>query len=116
VSFLNAYFSLQGLPPLARVQDIALHFPEEEADVAFFMKELHRFEENYPGRGLPLLEALRARHLVVSLPTVSLYGGRSLTQVYRRFFYRVIAGKDWQVQELVFPSELAFCVDKGGGR
>ena len=112
IDFINTFFSLQGLPRLAKIQDVAICFPEETADVAFFLKELHRFEQNYNRRGLDLLEALRVRYLVVSFPTVSLHGGRSLTDHYRHFFQQLIAGKKWPVTEIEFESELVFCVDK----
>ncbi|HUV89718.1 MAG TPA: hypothetical protein VMY80_08700 [Anaerolineae bacterium] len=112
VHFINTYFSLQGLSPLAKVQDVALHFPEETADVALFLKELPRFEQNYGRLGLALLEALRVRYLVVSFPTVSFHGGRSLADHYRRFFAGLIAGTGWPVVELEFESELVFCADK----
>lgn len=113
VDFVNTFFSLQGLPALAKVQDVAFDFPQETADVAFFLKELHRFEQNYAKRGLALLDALRARYLVVSFPTVSLHSGRSLTDRYRQFLPELIAGRGWSIEEIEFETELVFCVDKG---
>lgn len=112
VAFINTYLSLQGLAPLARVQDVAFEPPREQADVALFLKELPRFERNYEGGGLALLEALRARWLVVSFPTTSLHGGRSLVERYRAFLADLIAGTGWQATELLFENELAYCVDK----
>jgi len=113
IDFINTFFALQGLPTLARVQDVAFDFPREEADVAFFLKELHRFEQNYAKRGLALLDALRTRYLVVSFPTVSLHSGRSLTERYRQFFPDLIAGRGWAIEEIEFETELVFCVEKG---
>jgi 16S rRNA (guanine(1405)-N(7))-methyltransferase len=112
VDFLNAFFALQGLPMLAKVQDVAFEYPEQSGDVAFFLKEIHRFEQNYDKRGLALLEALRVHHLVVSFPTVSFHGGRSLTEHYRRSFYELIGSKKWPVLEFEFHTELVFCIDK----
>lgn len=113
VRFLNHYFALQGLPQLARLQDIALHFPEEKGDVALFLKEMPRFERNYGGLGRSLLEALQVRYLVVSFPTVSTHGGRNLTGRYRRFLHELVDEKTWPVTELLFEGELVFCIDKG---
>lgn len=113
IDFINHYFRLQGLQPLAIVQDIALQFPQETADVALFLKEMPRFARNYGDLGRPLLEALRARWLVLSFPEVSTHGGRNLTVRYRQFMYELIAGHDWPVTELLFDGELVFCIDKG---
>lgn len=112
INFINTFFSLQGLPTLARVQDMSFHFPQETADIAFFLKELHRFERNYGKISLALLDALRVRYLVVSFPTFSIRGNRLLTKHYRDFFLRLISGKAWAVTEIEFESELIFCVDK----
>ena len=112
ITFLNHYFQLQGLKPLARLQDVALQFPIEKADVALFLKELPRFERNYHGRGRPLLEALNVHWLVLSFPTISTHGGRNLTNRYREFMHQLIEGHDWPVTELLFEGELVFCIEK----
>lgn len=112
IDLINTYFQLEALPPLARLQDVAYQFPQEEGDMALFLKELPRFERNYGKRGLALLEALRVKKLVVSFPTVSLHGGRSLIEMYRRYFGDLVAGKGWRVAELLFDSEMVFCVEK----
>lgn len=116
VDFLNHYFILQGLPPLAYVKDVAVQAPTESGDVALFLKEMPRFERNYPGHGRKLLEAIDARWLVVSFPTISTHGGRNLTNRYRDFFHQIIDGAAWAVTELLFDSELVFCADKQTGR
>ena len=112
IDFLNHYFILQGLPPLAFVRDVALQAPAESGDVALFLKEMPRFERNYPGRGRALLDALDVRWLVVSFPTISTHGGRNLTNRYRAFFHQLIEGTGWPVTELLFDTELVFCADK----
>jgi 16S rRNA (guanine(1405)-N(7))-methyltransferase len=112
IDFLNHYFRLQGLPPLARLQDVALVFPQEEADVALFLKEMPRFARNYGDLGRPLLEALRVRWLVVSYPSVSTHGGRSLIARYRDFMAQLSDGLPWQTTELLFEGELVFIIKK----
>lgn len=112
IDFINHYFQLEGLPPLAKVQDVAVEPPGERVDVALFLKEMPRFERNYHGRGRPLLEAIRADFLVVSYPSVSTHGGRSLVKRYREFMYQLIEGHDWPVTELLFAGELVFVLDK----
>ncbi len=112
IEFLNGYFELQGLRPLAKVQDIAYRFPEEEADVALFLKEMPRFSRHYGELGRPLLEALRVRWLVVSFPAVSARGGRRLDGRYREFMHQLIEGHNWPITEMLFGDELLFCVQK----
>lgn len=113
VDFLNHFFRLQGLPPLARVQDVALQFPQERGDVALFLKEMPRFVRNYGDLGRPLLEALDVRWLVVSYPAVSAHGGRNLTSRYRDFMAQLLDGLPWPTTELLFAGELVFCIEKG---
>ncbi len=113
VAFINHYFRLQGLPQHAKVQDVALHIPQGAGDVALFLKEMPRFERNYPGHGRDLLRGLNVRWLVVSFPSVSTHGGRNLVSRYRDFFYQLIDGQDWPASELLFEGELVMMADKG---
>ncbi len=112
VEFLNHYFTLQGLPPHAYVKDVAVGAPTESGDVALFLKEMPRFERNYPGHGRALLDAIDTRWLVVSFPTISTHGGRNLTNRYREFFQQMIDGSGWSAVELLFDTELVFCAEK----
>ena len=115
IDFINHYFQLEGLEPLAKVQDVAMHFPQETADVALFLKEMPRFERNYHGKGRPLLEALNVNYIVLSYPSISTHGGRNLTNRYREFMVQLIEGHDWPVTELLFEGELVYVVNKGAG-
>lgn len=112
IDFINHYFRLQGLAPLAQVQDVALEPIREHAEVALFLKELPRFARNYPGRERPLLESIQANWLVLSFPTVSTHGGRNLTDRYRAFMAQLIDAKNWPMTELLFEGELVCCVKK----
>ncbi len=112
IRFINDYFQLQGLPQMARVQDVALHFPQEKADVAMFLKEMPRFERNYPGTGRRLLEELCVKFLVISFPTISTHGGRNLTRRYREFFSKLTDGFNWRITELMFEGEMVFVAEK----
>lgn len=112
INFINHYFQLEGLEPLARVQDVAMHFPQEQADVALFLKEMPRFTRNYGDLGRPLLQALNVRWLVISYPSISTHGGRNLTNRYRDFMHQLINGLNWPVTELLFEGELVFVIEK----
>ncbi len=112
IEFINHYFQLEGLEPLARVQDVAMNFPQEQADVALFLKEMPRFTRNYGDLGRPLLQALNVRWLVLSYPSISTHGGRNLTSRYRDFMHQLIDGLNWPVTELLFEGELVFVIEK----
>lgn len=112
IDFINHYFQLEGLEPLAKVQDVAMNFPQEQADVALFLKEMPRFTRNYGDLGRPLLQALNVRWLVLSYPSISTHGGRNLTSRYRDFMHQLIDGLNWPITELLFDGELVFVVQK----
>ncbi|MCP4419532.1 MAG: hypothetical protein GY805_23210, partial [Chloroflexi bacterium] len=114
VDFINHYLRLEGLEPLAMVQDVAMQFPTEQADVALFLKEMPRFTRNYGALGRPLLQALNVRWLVISYPSISTHGGRNLTSRYRDFMHQLIDGLDWPLTELLFEGELVFVIEKDG--
>lgn len=112
VDCINHYFALQGLEPLAEARDILVSPPEIEADVAFFFKEAHRFEQRRRGACRPFWQALNVRWLLVSLPSSSLTGRHDLADQHRRLVYTAIAGLPWQVTELLVGNEMVFCIKK----
>lgn len=112
IGFTNHYFTLQGLEPLAKLQDVLVNFPEEEGDVALILKEVPRFEKRLRGCTIPLFDALRVRYLVVSFASKNLTGRWSLAERYRQLFHSIIEQRPWGTIELEFENELVFCVDK----
>ena len=115
VALINHYFRLQGLQPLAAVQDVIVTPPQEEAPVAFFFKEAHRFEQRQRGVNRQFWMALRVRWLVVTLPAASLTGRHDKTDQYRRLVYNTIAGLPWHVTEERVGEEMVFIIEKGDG-
>jgi 16S rRNA (guanine(1405)-N(7))-methyltransferase len=112
VELINRFFQLWGLPQLASCQDILVEPPRVEADVAFFFKEAHRFEQRQRGCNRAFWQAIRARWLLVSLPTSSLTGRRNLVEGQRALVARTVEGLGWRVQEIQAQDELIFCIQK----
>lgn len=113
VNLINYYFSLQGLEPLARCQDILVAPPQVEADAAFFFKEAHRFEQRQHGCNRAFWQALKVKWLLVSLPTESMTKRHSLEEGHRRLVYNTLAGLEWEVVEVHYEGEIVFCVKCG---
>ena len=72
---INRFFAILGLPPLAKCMDLAVHIPEDTADIAFICKLLPVLEAQSPGSGFRLVRGLNVRHLLITYPLKSL-GGR----------------------------------------
>ena len=110
VTLINRYFALQGLESLACCQDILVSPPQIEAEVAFFFKEAHRFEQRQHGCNRAFWQALKVKWLLVSLPTESLTKRHSLEEGHRRLVYNNLEGLGWEVKEEAFEGEMVFCV------
>lgn len=115
IAFLNRFLLGLDVHGHAEVRDIVFEpiSLTPTADVALLLKELHRLWKNYRGLSSAFLDQIPARHLVISFPVRSAHGGRGLTEHYRRAFGEFIADRPWVCQELIFPDELVFCIDKG---
>jgi 16S rRNA (guanine(1405)-N(7))-methyltransferase len=113
IDFLNRYFALAGLPPLARWQDLLCEPPASPVDVALLLKTSTTLEQQEEGAPLRLLRALSAPFVVVSFPIRSL-GGREkgMATHYRREFQALVADEPWSIRELRFETELVFVVSK----
>ena len=109
---INHLFRLNGMAPLAIHQDILVNPPTVEADVAFFFKEAHRFEQRRRGCNREFWQQIHARHLLVSLPTKNLTGSHPKTEQHRRLVQETISGLSWQIHEIEFENEIVFCIEK----
>jgi len=87
--------------------------PETNAEVAFLLKSIPCLEQIKKSFGVQILEMIPSQNLLVSYPVHSI-GGRKkgMPDFYRRHFYQLLSGKDWDVQEFQFQTELAFLVRK----
>lgn len=112
VDFLNAYFALQGVGGGAFNRDILVDYPAESGDVAFLLKEIHRMEKRRKGIVLPLLDALDVPWIVLSSPTKSRTGRRTMRDTYSQQVHDLLADRDWPITEIEFENELVYCVAK----
>ncbi len=113
IRLINQFFTRMGMSPGGYAQDILLSPPTQFADVAFFFKEAHRFDQRQRGCNRPFWQAIRARWLLVSLPTSSLSGKHDLLQRQRRLVEETVQGLPWEIKEVQIDKELVFCIDKG---
>jgi len=112
VDLINAFLAHVGQNGSAIHQDILVDPPKVPADVVFFFKEAHRFDQREHGCNRSFLRKLPAKYILLSLPTVSLTGRRSMLDQDRRLVEAACDGQGWQVSELLFDSEIVFCIRK----
>ena len=113
IELINTFFDHVGQSGRALQEDILVNPPAEAADVIFFFKEAHRFEQRESGSVHRFLQQLQADWILLSLPTETLTGRRSMLDQDRRLVAAASAGLSWQVEELLFPTEIVFCIRKG---
>jgi 16S rRNA (guanine(1405)-N(7))-methyltransferase len=113
IQLINDLLALLNRPPLAEKMDILVDPPKEQADVAFFFKEAHRFEQRQHGCNRAFWESLNVKYLLVSLPSANLTGSHSMIDGQRILVERTLKGLPWAVHELIFETEIVFCIDKG---
>jgi 16S rRNA (guanine(1405)-N(7))-methyltransferase len=112
-AFLSQYLRLAEVAGQAIACDVTGSPPTQRADLALLLKTLPCLEHLGKGAGLRLLDALPARHMLVSFPVRGVSGkSRSMRQGYEARFLDSIRDRPWQVQEFSFASELAFLVTK----
>ena len=112
VDFINTFFGLLHRPPLAFQQDILIHPPEIEADLAFFFKEAHRFDQRQRGCNRIFWQALKVNNLLVSLPATSMSMRHDKSDQHRRLVYDTLKDLNWSVEEFQVENELFFWIRK----
>jgi len=112
VHLLNTFFSLLHRESLAFQQDILINPPQVEAEVAFFFKEAHRFEQRQKGCNRQFWQSLKVKNLLVTLPAASMTNRHQKTDQHRKLVYDNIQGMDWEVEEFQIGNELFFWIKK----
>ena len=78
----------------------------DKADVAFFFKEAHRFDQRQKGCNRDFWISLPVKKIVVSLPTSSLTGKHDKMEQHQRLVYEAIENLNWPVQEIMISPKL----------
>ncbi len=113
IAFLNDFFALTGSHGRAEARDVLGRPPEEEADLALILKTLPCLEAIDRAAPARLLDATRARRLLVSFPAQTLGGRRKgMAAHYEAGFRRLLDERGWPAQRFEFATELAFLVEK----
>lgn len=109
--FLDAALPLLGVTGQAAVASALDHPITAPVDLALLLKCLPCFEQIDRAAVPRLLDSLQARHILLTYPVRSLSGrAKGMAVNYEAQFQRLAAGRDWQVERLLFPNELAFLV------
>ena len=114
VAFLNDFFQLANVTGRAETRNVLTDCPAEPVDLALILKTIPCPEQMEKDAGRRLLEAVQARHLVISFPSRSL-GGREkgMASTYGARFAELTSGWDAKVTRLDFSNELVFVVERG---
>jgi 16S rRNA (guanine(1405)-N(7))-methyltransferase len=109
VEFLSEALPLLGVRGLADTRDVVHQPPSEAVDLALVLKAIPCLEQIDGEAGSRLLDALRAKYILVSFPAESL-GGRDkgMAAHYEAHFWELVEGRGWRVEGFRFPGELAF--------
>jgi len=124
--FLGEALAILGTDGVSEARDVLgpQPFPRAPADedtpragrydVALLLKAVPCLEQIERAGGLPLLQSIPARHVLVTFPVQSL-GGRDVQMRanYSARFAELVAAERWSVARHSFETELAFLVDKG---
>ncbi len=111
--FLQSFLALAGLRGEARALDVSQAVPQQEVEVAYLLKAIPCLEQLDKTVGARLLDALPARHLLVSFPVHSLGGiQKGMVEHYIAHFEELVRDRQWKVQRFIFKTELAYLVSK----
>jgi len=113
IAFLNGFFARAEIHGQACICDLAASAPDAQVDLALVLKALPPLDQQAKHAGRDLLRALNARHILVSFPAHSLGGrGKRMAENYEQRFRALADAEGWSIERFVFPTELAFLVQK----
>jgi 16S rRNA (guanine(1405)-N(7))-methyltransferase len=113
VALVNLYFRLEGVQPGAVLQDVVCSPPAEEAEVALLLKMYHCLETRRRGAGWEMIQAVRARQVVVSFPRHNLRGRqREILDFHAPDLTAHVIAEGWSWRRLDLQNEAFLIVTK----
>ena len=113
MAFLSDAIAILGMRPIVEATDVTQGVKAPVADVALLLKAIPCLEQIDRSAGEQLLERIPSRRILVSFPLRSLGGrARGMGQNYESRFRYLVKNKGWAVERFVFPTELAFLIQK----
>jgi 16S rRNA (guanine(1405)-N(7))-methyltransferase len=113
VAFLNSCLPIFEVKGRAKVCDVIAAPPNQPVDLALILKSLPCLEQVDSNTGIRLIDAINAKHIVVSYPVASLGGeGKGMVKNYEDSFRRLVDGRGWEAKKYLFKSELAFLISR----
>ncbi|HEY7414196.1 MAG TPA: hypothetical protein VH593_03320 [Ktedonobacteraceae bacterium] len=113
IDFLQQSMTLLGVEGHACTRDVLQDCPAHEVDVALLLKAIPCLEQVDKQASKRLLQAIRARVLLVSFPVHSLGGSsKGMSAYYAAHFHEMIRETGWQVHSYKFATEQVFVVVK----
>jgi len=111
--FLEEYFQVMDIAGQAGTMDIVEPPPLPAVDVALLLKAVPCIEQQTRLGGLPLLDSIDARHMIVSFPVLSLTGrSKGMATHYDSVFRGMISDRSWRMEAVHFETELAYVITK----
>jgi 16S rRNA (guanine(1405)-N(7))-methyltransferase len=112
-AFVAQCLELMPVQGRAMVADAISAPPREPVDLALVLKMVPCLEQQQRGAGADLVNALDARHVVVSFPVRSLGGrGKGMHENYAKLFEELARQYHWRAEAVPVPGELLYVITK----
>ena len=112
IDFVNEFMKVAGIKGKAEVRDVIGRPPTTPADLILILKSLPCLEQVDKLAAEKLLAGLSGRYLLITYPAQSLGGRRKgMIANYTDHFHTLAQGRNWQVQQFEFETELAILVE-----
>lgn len=115
IDFINNVFHLLRVQKRARVElgDVLVEDFNRAADVVLLLKVLPLLEHQQKVCSIQVLRKIQCKNMVVSFPTRSISGkNKGMADFYTKQFMDLTKDEPWQIEKLLFETELVFIVKK----
>ncbi|GAP39590.1 class I SAM-dependent methyltransferase [Flexilinea flocculi] len=113
MDLINAFFHRFQIHGMATQMNLLENYPRKQAALTLLLKTIPCLEQVDKNAGKKILSQIESKFAVISFPAHSLSGkNKGMPKNYESHFLEICNPDVWEIQKILFPSELVFLIKR----
>ncbi len=113
MDLINGFFHHFQIHGTASQLNLLENYPPNQASLTLLLKTIPCLEQVDKNAGRNILAQIKSKYAIISFPAHSLSGrNKGMPKNYESHFHEICNPDIWEIQKIIFPSELVFLLQR----